>query len=80
MRNRFLYLFVALLALAAGAQTAQAQSPADQNRGRNRPIVDGGVESVDGRLQVSLTNTDNVRSVRGSARISLGASDRQSPA
>lgn len=78
MRNRFLYLFVALLALAAGAQTAQAQSSADQNRGRNRPILDGGVESVEGRLQVSLTNTDDVRSVSGSARISLGASDQQS--
>jgi hypothetical protein len=78
MRNRFLYLFVALLALAPGAQTAYAQSSADQNRGRNRPIVEGVVESVEGRLQVSLTNTDDVRSVSGSARISLGASDQQS--
>ncbi|HKQ72204.1 MAG TPA: hypothetical protein VJ810_00655 [Blastocatellia bacterium] len=78
MRNPFLYLFAALLGLAAGAQIAQSQSSADQNRGRNRPLLDGGVESVDGRLQVSLSNIDNVHEFRGAARISLGASGQQS--
>src|SRR5215813_4995700 len=74
--NRFLYLFVALLALAVGA-IVHAQLPADQNRGHNRPVLDGGVESVGGRLQVSLTNTDSADSVSGVARISLGAYDKQ---
>src|SRR5262245_56421815 len=82
MMNRFRYLSlalkaVALLALAAGAHSASAQLPADHNRGHNRPILDGSVESVDGRLQVSLTNTDDARSVSGAARISLGAGDKQ---
>src|SRR5262245_1117184 len=78
MRYRFIYLLVPLIALAAGAQIARAQSSADQNRGRNRPVVDGGVESVEGRLQVSLYNTDDIREFRGVARISLGASNQQS--
>src|SRR5262245_54515189 len=78
MRNRFPYLFIAFLALAAGSQIAWAQSSADQNRGRNRHILDGGVESVDGRLQVSLSNIDDVREFRGAAKISLGPSDQHS--
>ncbi len=78
MKNRFLTLLVALLMLAAGVQLAQAQASTDQNRGRNRPIIEGGVESVGGRLQISLSNTDDIRSVSGSARISLGASGQQS--
>src|SRR5262245_28108410 len=71
------YLLIALVALAACAQIARAQLPADHNRGNNRPIMDGIVESVGGRLQVSLTNTDSARSVSGAARISLGAGDKQ---
>src|SRR5262245_32404029 len=69
--NRFLYL---LMALAAGALTVWAQTAADHKR----PVVDGGVESVGGRLRVSLTNTDNAREFRGEAQISIDAPNRQS--
>jgi hypothetical protein len=68
--NRFLYL---LMALAAGALTVWAQTAADHKR----PVVDGSVESVGGRLQVSLTNTDSVREFRGAAQVSIDAPDRQ---
>src|SRR5262245_26886794 len=78
MMNRSRFFLIALVALGACAQIARAQLPADQNRDRNRLVVDGGVESVDGRLQVSLTNINNVRSVSGAARISIGASGQQS--
>src|SRR5262245_24755130 len=69
--NRFLYL---LMALAAGALTVWAQTTADHKR----PVVDGSVESVGGRLQVSLTNTDSAREFRGAAQITIDAPDRQS--
>ncbi len=76
--NRSRYLFVAMAALVAGAQIVRAQQPVDNNRRNNHPVVDGAVESLGGRLQVSLTNTDSVREIRGAARISLGAPDRHS--
>ena len=69
--KRFLYL---LTALAAGALTIWAQTAADHKR----PVVDGSVESVGGRLRVSLTNTDSAREFRGAAQISIDAPDRQS--
>src|SRR5262245_5357835 len=69
--NRFLYL---LMALAAGALTVWAQTAADHKR----PVVDGSVESVGGRLQVSLTNTDSARELRGVAQVSIDAPDGQS--
>jgi hypothetical protein len=69
--NRFLYL---LTALAAGALTVCAQTAADHKR----PVVDGSVESVGGRLRVSLTNTDGAREFRGVAQISIDATNRQS--
>jgi hypothetical protein len=69
--NRFLYL---LMALAAGALTVWAQTAADHKR----PVVDGSVESVGGRLRVSLTNTDSAREFRGAAQVSIDAPDRQS--
>ncbi len=68
--NRFLYL---LMALAAGALAVCAQTAAHHKRS----IVDGAVESVSGKLQVSLTNTDEVRKVNGAAQISLGALNQQ---
>src|SRR5262245_28793308 len=68
--NRFLYL---LMALAAGALAVWAQSAADHKR----PVVDGIVESVGGRLRVSLTNTDSAREFRGEAQVSIDAPDRQ---
>ena len=82
MMNRFRYLSLALkaivfMALTVYPHSANAQLPADHNRGQNRPILDGSVESVGGRLQVSLTNTDDARSVSGVARVSLGAGDKQ---
>ena len=69
--NRFLYL---LMALAAGALTVWAQTAADHKR----PVVDGSVESVGGRLRVSLTNTDSAREFRGAAQVSIDAPDRPS--
>src|SRR5215470_3718601 len=69
--NRFLYL---LMAIAAGALTVCAQSAADHKL----PVVDGSVESVGGRLRVSLTNTDSAREFRGAAQVSIDAPDRQS--
>jgi hypothetical protein len=69
--NRFLYL---LMALAAGALAVCAQTVADHKR----PVVDGSVESVGGRLRVSLTNTDNAREFRGEAQVSIDAPNRQS--
>src|SRR5215475_11297885 len=69
--NRFLYL---LMALAVGALTIWAQTAADHKR----PVVDGSVESVGGRLQVSLTNTDSAREFRGAAQVSIDAPNRQS--
>src|SRR5262245_3493065 len=69
--NRFLYL---LMALAAGALAVCAQTAADHKR----PVVDGSVESVGGRLRVSLINTDNTREFRGAAQVSIDAPDRQS--
>ena len=69
--NRFLYL---LMALAAGALTVWAQTAADHKR----PVVDGSVESVGGRLRVSLTNTDSARELRGVAQVSIDAPNRQS--
>src|SRR5499426_860893 len=69
--NRFLYL---LMALSAGALTIWAQTAADHKR----PVVDGAVESVGGRLRVSLTNTDSAREFRGMAQVSIDAPDRQS--
>src|SRR5262247_4677848 len=69
--NRFLYL---LMALAAGALTVWAQTAADHKR----PVVDGSVESVGGRLRVRLTNTDSAREFRGAAQVSIDAPDRQS--
>lgn len=68
---RFLYL---LMSLAAGALAVCAQTSVDHKR----PAVDGAVESVGGRLQISLTNIDNVREFRGAARVSLDAPNRQS--
>ena len=53
MMYRFLYLSVAFVALATCAQIARAQPPADPSNGQNRPILDGSVESMGGRLQVS---------------------------
>jgi|SRR5215831_15486004 len=72
---RFLYL---LMALMAGALAARAQQLADHNHRNNYPVLDGGVESVGGRLRVILTNTDSVREFRGVAQVSLDAPDRQS--
>jgi hypothetical protein len=69
--NRFLFL---LVALAAGALAVCAQTAADNNR----PVVEGSVESVGGRLRVSLTNTDNAREFRGKAQVSIDAPNRQS--
>ncbi|HMB29432.1 MAG TPA: hypothetical protein VKS99_15090 [Blastocatellia bacterium] len=69
--NRFLYL---LMAIAAGALTVCAQSAADHKL----PVVDGSVESVGGRLRVSLTNTDSAREFRGAAQVSIDTPDRQS--
>src|SRR5262245_51365714 len=69
--NRFLYL---LMALAAGALTVWAQTTADHKR----PVVDGIVESVGGRLRVSLTNTDSAREFRGAAQVTIDAPDKQS--
>jgi hypothetical protein len=69
--NRFLYL---LMALAAGALAVSAQTAADHKR----PVVDGSVESVGGRLRVSLINTDNAREFRGEAQVSIDSPDRQS--
>jgi len=69
--NRFLYL---LMALAAGALVVCAQTAADHKR----PVVDGSVESVGGRLRVSLTNTDGAREFRGAAQVSIDAPGRQS--
>jgi len=69
--NRFLYL---LMAIAAGALTVCAQTAADHKR----PVVDGSVESMGGRLRVSLTNTDSAREFRGEAQVSIDAPDRQS--
>ena len=69
--NRFLYL---LMALAAGALAVCAQTAADHKR----PVVDGSVESVGGRLRVSLTNTDGAREFRGAAQVSIDAPGRQS--
>jgi len=68
--NRFLYF---LMALAAGALTVWAQTTADHKR----PVVDGIVESVGGRLRVSLTNTDSAREFRGEAQVTIDAPDRQ---
>src|SRR5262245_44867547 len=68
--NRFLYL---LMALAAGALTVYAQTSADHKR----PVVDGSVESVGGRLRVSLTNTDNAREFRGAVQVSIEAPNQQ---
>jgi len=76
--SRFHYLIMALVALAACAQIASAQATAGANRGHNQPIPEGSVESVGGRLQVILTNTDRDRECRGAARIGIGAPDRQS--
>jgi hypothetical protein len=69
--NRFLYL---LISLAAGALAVCAQTAADHKR----PVVDGSVESVGGRLRISLTNTDNAREFRGEAQVSIDAPNRQS--
>lgn len=69
--NRFLYL---LMAIAAGALVVCAQTAADHKR----PVVDGSVESVGGRLRVSLTNTDSAREFRGAAQVSIDAPGRQS--
>jgi hypothetical protein len=69
--NRFLYL---LMALAAGALVVYAQTAADHKR----PVLDGSVESVGGRLRVSLTNTDGAREFRGAAQVSIDAPGRQS--
>jgi hypothetical protein len=69
--NRFLYL---LMAIAAGALTVWAQTAADHKR----PVVEGSVESVGGQLRVSLTNTDSARELRGAAKVSIDAPDRQS--
>src|SRR5215510_4773496 len=68
--NRFLYF---LMALAASALTVWAQTTADHKR----PVVDGIVESVGGRLRVSLTNTDSAREFRGEAQVTIEAPDRQ---
>jgi hypothetical protein len=78
MMNRPRYLFVAMIAVAVGAQIFRAQQPADHNRRHKGHAVDGVVESVGGRLQVSLINNDSAGSVSGAARISLSASDRLS--
>jgi hypothetical protein len=69
--NRFLYI---LMALAASALTVCAQTTTDHKR----PVVDGSVESVGGRLRVTLTNTDGDREFRGAAQISIDAPGRQS--
>jgi hypothetical protein len=69
--NRFLYI---LMAVAAGALTVCAQTTTDHKR----PVVEGSVESVGGRLRVSLTNTDGDREFRGAAQISIDAPGRQS--
>src|SRR5215470_7539723 len=69
--DRFLYL---LMSLAVGGLTVCAQTAADHKR----PVVDGSVESVGGRLRVSLTNTDSAREFRGAAQVSIDAPDRQS--
>jgi hypothetical protein len=69
--NRFLYL---LMALAAGALAVYAQTAADHKR----PVVDGSVESVGGRLRVNLINTDNAREFRGEAQVSIDSPNRQS--
>jgi hypothetical protein len=72
------WLPIFLAALAAGAMTVRAQTSADQNRRNNFPVVEGAVESVGGRLQVSLTNTDGAREFRGAAQVSIDAPGRQS--
>jgi len=74
--NRFLHLLMALAAsaLAASALAVCAQTAADYKR----PVVDGIVESVGGRLRVSLTNTDNARGFSGEAQVSIDAPNRQS--
>jgi len=69
--NRFLYL---LMALAVGALAVYAQTAGDHKR----PVVDGIVESVGGRLRVSLTNSDADREFRGAAQVSIDAPGRQS--
>jgi hypothetical protein len=69
--NRFICI---LMALAASALTVCAQTAADHRR----PVLEGAVESVGGRLRVSLTNTDGDREFRGAARISIDAPGRQS--
>ena len=72
------WLPIFLAALAAGAMTVRAQTSADQNRRKNFPVVEGAVESVGGRLRVSLTNTDSAREFRGAAQVSIDVSGRQS--
>jgi hypothetical protein len=69
--NRFLYI---LMALTAAALAVWAQTAADHKR----PVVDASVESVGGRLRVSLTNTDSSRELRGVAQVSIDAPDGQS--
>jgi hypothetical protein len=73
-----LWLPIFLAALAAGAMTARAQTSVDQIRRNNYPVVEGAVESVGGRLRVSLTNTDSAREFRGEAQVSIDAPNRQS--
>src|SRR5262245_42793754 len=69
--NRFLYL---LMALAAGALAVCAQTAADHKR----PVVDGSVESVRGRLRVSGINTGSTGEFRAAAELSNYSPDRQS--
>jgi hypothetical protein len=69
--NRFIYL---LMALAAGALAVCAQTAADHKR----HVVEGSVESVGGRLRVSLTNTDGAQEFRGAAQVSIDVPGRQS--
>jgi hypothetical protein len=72
------WLPIFLAALAAGAVTVRAQTSVNQNRRNNYPLVEGAVESVGGRLRVSLTNIDSAREFRGEAQVSIDAPNRQS--
>jgi hypothetical protein len=62
------------MALAAGALAVCAQTAADHKR----HVVEGSVESVGGRLRVSLTNTGGAQEFRGAAQVSIDVPGRQS--
>jgi hypothetical protein len=77
--NRFQQVLAVLILMVASAPIS-AQQASSQNQSANPGGLVGGVESVGGRLQLNLTNTDPAREFRGTVHVSLGSPAQQAEA